>query len=69
LATAGPEDAVKAAEAQPRMQADALAKIAADREEAAGIMSLLPPMAKLTKSMPRYTHEPPRPPYRLTSGD
>ena len=54
-----------AAEAQPKMRAEALAKLEAEREEKSGIMSLLPPVAKVINTVPRYKHEPPREPYEL----
>ncbi|MGW4291673.1 three-Cys-motif partner protein TcmP [Micromonospora chersina] len=58
-----------AAEAQPRMRAEAVAKLEAEREEKSGILSLLPPMAKVINSVPSYKHEPPRPPYQLPAGE
>jgi len=54
-----------AAEAQPKMRADALAKLEAEREEKSGIMSLIPPIAKVINTVPRYKHEPSRQPYQL----
>jgi hypothetical protein len=49
-----------AAEAQPKMRAEALATLEAEREEKSGILSLLPPVARVINAMPRYKHEPPR---------
>lgn len=56
-----------AAEVQPRMRAEALAKLEAEKEDKAGITSLFPPVAKVIRSVPRYKHEPPRPPYQLAA--
>jgi hypothetical protein len=54
-----------AAAAQPKMRAEALAKLEAERDEKSGILSLLPPVAKEIDAVPRYKHEPPREPYEL----
>jgi three-Cys-motif partner protein len=58
----------KAAQAQPRMRADAVAKMEAEKEEKSGIMSLFGPLPRLIDTAPHYKHEPPREPYRL-AGD
>ncbi|WFE46369.1 three-Cys-motif partner protein TcmP [Verrucosispora sp. WMMD1129] len=58
-----------AADAQPRMRAEAVAKVEAEREEKSGVLSLIPPMAKVINTVPRYKHEPPREPYRLPADE
>lgn len=55
----------KAAEAQPKMRAEAVAKIQADKEEQTGLMGLFPPLPKVGKPAELYKHQPPWPPYRL----
>lgn len=59
----------EAAKDQPRMQAEAVAKLAADREEESGIIGLFPPLPKTTSRAPVYKHEQPRLPYGLRADE
>jgi three-Cys-motif partner protein len=58
-----------AAEAQPGMRAEAIARLQAEKEEKSGVLSLLPPVRRLVRSTPRYQHEPPREPFTLPSDE
>jgi three-Cys-motif partner protein len=55
----------KAAEAQPFMQAEAAAKVQAEKEERSGVVGLFPPPPKPVESVKLYQHRPPWPPYEL----
>jgi hypothetical protein len=57
-----------AAEAQPRMQAEAVARFEREREEKTGVMGLFDPIVKV-KPADLYVHRPPTPPYRLPPDD
>lgn len=59
----------KAVEAQPRMRAEVVAKLEAEKKEKLGIVPLFPPIPKATDTAPRYEHEPPRPPYQLSTDE
>jgi len=54
-----------AAERQPRMREDALAKVQAVREEKRGDLTLFPPLPRAVKAAALYQHRPPEPPYHL----
>jgi three-Cys-motif partner protein len=54
-----------AAERQPRMREDALAKLQAIEEEKRGELTLFPPVPRLVKPAALYQHRPPEVPYHL----
>jgi three-Cys-motif partner protein len=59
----------KAAEEQPQMRADALARLENERDITAGRPGLFDVIPRQVGSLPPYRHEPPQPPYWLsTSG-
>jgi hypothetical protein len=55
----------KAAEAQPKMQAAAAAKLQAQKEEESDAPGLFPPLPKAVKPADVYVHQPPVLPYQL----
>jgi hypothetical protein len=59
----------KAAEVRPQMQAEAAAKVQAEKEEKAGTPGLFAPLPKPVKPDEFYAHQPPTPPYRLPSDE
>jgi three-Cys-motif partner protein len=56
----------KAAEVRPQMQAEAAARLQAEKEEKSGKLGLFPPLPKAVKPEELYTHQPPVPPFQLS---
>jgi three-Cys-motif partner protein len=55
----------KAAQTQPRMRAEAAAKLQAEKEEKSGATGLFAPLPRAVESTRLYAHQPPWPPFRL----
>jgi len=58
-----------AAQAQPHMRAEAVAKLEAQKEERSGAMGLFAPLPRTVRDRELYEHQPPVPPYRLPPED
>jgi three-Cys-motif partner protein len=59
----------KAAQAQPQMQAEAAAKLLAQKEEESDSPGLFPPIPKAVPPAARYVHQPPVLPYQLPADE
>lgn len=57
----------KAAERRPLMQAEAAARLQEEKEQETGALGLFPPVARAVKPDQLYSHQPPTPPYGLSS--